>query len=138
MNWTRLSLAAAGGVVVMCGLHFVWHAPLFGNFYLEQNAAIRAPEIAVPGIFLAEAIRALVLAFIYPFGYKGGAPAMEGVRFGILMGLFSAMPLLIYVSRYNYSSFTWFWVEGLFFVIQGAIAGIVIAYIHGTGAGKAS
>ncbi|MCZ6556921.1 MAG: DUF1761 domain-containing protein [SAR324 cluster bacterium] len=136
MNWNRFILSGAAAFVVMFVMGFVWHVPLFGAYYAEQASALLKAEMVLPVIILAEVIRAFVLAYVYPLGYKGGAPLVEGGRFGLMMGLFTAMLPLIYVSRYNYTSFNWFWVEGLFFLIQGAAAGIIIAYIHGGGSNK--
>lgn len=131
MGVKKLVLGGAVGFVVLFAAGFIWHVPLLGGFYAEQTAAIALPEMVLPVIILAEIIRGFVMAYVYPLGYKGGSPVIEGARFGVLMGLFTAMLPLIYVSRLNFTSFNWFWAEGVFFLIQGALAGIAIAYVHG-------
>ncbi len=127
----KLVLAGVAGFVGMFAFGYIWHVPLLGEFYGQQTGPIALPEMAMPTIILAEIIRAFLLAYIYPLGYKGGSPGMEGHRFGVLMGLFTAMLPLVYVSQLNFASFNWFCVEGLFFVIQGAIAGLIVALIYG-------
>lgn len=131
MNWSRFVIAGVAGFIVLFGLGFAWHVPIFGGFYAEQIFRIARPEMILPTIIIAEIIRAFILAYIYPIGYKGGSPVTEGAKFGIMLGLFTAMMPLIYFARYEYASMAFFWVEGAFFVIQGAIAGIVIALIYG-------
>ena len=131
MDVKKLVLGGVVGFVVLFGFGFIWHVPLLGGFYAEQTAAVALPQMVLPVIILAELIRGFLMAYAYPLGYKGGSPVVEGARFGLLMGLFTAMLPLIYVSRLNFSSFNWFWAEGAFFAIQGVLAGIAIAYVHG-------
>ena len=77
-------------------------------------------------------IQGFVMSYIYPLGYKGGPPAIEGAKFGLAMGLFTAMTAGVYFARFNFSSMSWFWMELIFFLIQGAIAGAVIGMVYGS------
>ena len=54
----------------------------------------------------------------------------------MVLGLFSAMIALIYTAVLNFSGFGAFWMDLIFFAVQGGIAGIGIAYVYGTQGGK--
>src|SRR5689334_19553456 len=41
--------------------------------------------------------RAFFMYIIYSKGYKGGSPFMEGLRFGLLIGLFFAVPYVFFM-----------------------------------------
>ncbi len=127
----RMTLPAGlAGFVVLFGLGFLWHVALLGDFYAEQTAAIRLPGLAYPAIVIAELVRGFVLAVMFPIGYQGGSRTGEGLRFGLLIGVFSAMAPLYYLGHFDFTSLRWFWAEGLFFLIQGAVAGMVIGMVY--------
>ena len=136
MNWNKFLLAGVVGSVVVFVIGWVWHVPLFGSFYAEQQATIRRGEVMMELIVLAEIVRGFVLAYIYPFGYKGGAPWLEGLRFGVILGLFACVGALVALSVLNFASPAWFWMQAIFLIIQQAAAGIGIAYVYGTQGGK--
>jgi hypothetical protein len=136
VNWNKFALASVVGAVLFVVIGFVWNVSLFGPYLAELSAGVARPEPMVSVAILGEVLRAVLLAYIFPFGYQGGAPWKEGLRFGVLMGLFSAMLSLIYVGVLNFSSFAIFWMDLAFFVIQGAIGGIGIALAYGMQGGK--
>ena len=37
-------------------------------------------------------VLALLMALVYPKGYKGGSPKLEGLRFGVIVGLIAESP----------------------------------------------
>ena len=43
-------------------------------------------------VTLGVLVLAFLMAFIYPYGYQGGAPVKEGMRFGAIMGLLWILP----------------------------------------------
>lgn len=134
MNWRRFALAAVGGFVALFGFGAVWHLLLFPGLYTEVMQTMRA---AGPMIFAVNVVRALLLAYIFPVGFKGGAVWMEGLRFGVLMGLLAGLPVmgnLLIVGQTQ----AYVWVELVFIIIQGAINGVVVAAIYGSAAGKAA
>lgn len=130
LEWKMALPAGVAGFVVLFGLGFLWHVALLGEFYAEQTAAIRLPEAAYPAILGAELVRGFVLAVMFPIGYQGGSRTGEGLRFGLLIGVFSAMAPLYYMGQFNFASSAWFWAEGLFYLVQGAIAGMVIGMVY--------
>ena len=137
MNWNRFLIAGIAAAIVARVISWVWHVPLLGEFYGQQESAVARPEAMMATIIVADLVRGYVLAFIYPFGYKGGAPWMEGLRFGVLLGVFACAGALISASVYNFESLSWFGAQAIFLIIQQAVAGIVIGYVYGTQGGKA-
>jgi hypothetical protein len=138
MNWNKLVLSGVLGALVMVVIGYIWHVPLFGGFYNEQWSSVARPELILWVAVLGEILRGFLLAYIYPIGYKGGQPSMEGLRFGVLLGLFAAMLSLIYFGVFNFASAAWFWAEAAYAVIQTGAAGVVIGLAYGTQAGKAA
>jgi hypothetical protein len=136
MNWTRCLIAGLVAAVVMVGVGILWHAVLFTAAY---DALMKAADPArlYPVAIVIEVIRGFLFAYIYPQGYRGGAPWMEGLRFGILMALVSAAIPALYISVLTVGSASWFWADMIFLLVQGAIAGIAIALVYGTAAKSA-
>jgi len=131
MNINNIILGTLGAVVVMFGLGVLWHLSLFPDWYKTIQYASR-PEILVPFMFLGELLRAFFMVIIYPYGYKGGSAVKEGLRFGVLMSLFLAGVIVPWF--YGLHVITSFWclalLEGLFLLVSGALAGIVIALVY--------
>jgi hypothetical protein len=92
MNYTRIVIAAIAATIVD-GLYgfLVWGKVLAGEFG-------RYPEIYRPGddmsafpLMFAGILAGMIFAsWIYAKGYQGGSGLSEGLRFGIVMGLFMA------------------------------------------------
>jgi hypothetical protein len=74
MNWGKLAFASVVGSVLFVVVGFVWHVVLFGSYLAELGAGVMRPEPMVPVAILGEVLRAVLLAYLYPFGYQGGAP----------------------------------------------------------------
>jgi hypothetical protein len=102
MNYTRLVIAALVATIVDGAYGFlVWGKVLAGEFG-------RYPEIyrsgddmsAFPLMFAAVFVGMLCASFIYAKGYEGGSSAVEGVKFGVIMGVF----LAAYFAGVNYGT----------------------------------
>ena len=102
MNYTRI-VAAALAATVVDGLYgfLVWGKVLAGEFG-------RYPEIYRPGsdtsafplMFAGILVGMLCATWIYTKGHQGGSGLSEGLRFGIVMGLFMAA----YFAGVNYGT----------------------------------
>jgi hypothetical protein len=94
MNYLSLALAALGATVayfLLGVLFFAWLSPL-RNEFLKYPAVYRTQESMKPVMPLGMAamlLSILVLAVIYAMAYQGGSGAVEGARFGALIGLFA-------------------------------------------------
>jgi len=131
MDTKKFLLASLAGAAVMFLLSGLWHAVLLKDFYAAQfGAAVRA-EPLVSFSFLSYLSLAILMAIVFPFGYKGGAVVKEGLRFGILMGLLCRLPFSL-VFYANSTSFTMSHVlfDGAWHIVEQGIGGIVMALIY--------
>jgi len=131
MNLKSIVLGTLCAVAVMFGVGVVWHLMLFPDLYAEIQYATR-PEILLPFMFLGELCRALMMAIIYPFGYKGGSYVVEGFRFGMVMNIFFGSVFILWTYGLhpvsNLGAFMT--IDGAFILLSGSLAGIVIGYCH--------
>jgi len=70
------------------------------------------------------------MALIYPFGYKGGKYINEGVKFGVLMGLFWAIPAAFINSGAYQFPIVPALVDAVYHVGEITIGGIAIALVR--------
>ena len=109
----------------------VWHLVVFRSFYdrlgyfgeEEPNVALGFATIAAQG---------LLLAYAYPFFQRGGKPLVEAMRVAAIFGSLVASVQVVAAAAKNHAPATaeWFFFEGLYFVIQFALIGLALAFIH--------
>jgi hypothetical protein len=90
MNYGRLALAAMAATVVDIVFGFIVYGNLMVGQFALYPGVYRPADLQPPflpflfgGIFLAM----LAASCIYAKGYEGGSGAMEGARFGALVGI---------------------------------------------------
>jgi hypothetical protein len=92
MNYKRLALAAVVAWVVdsIYGV-VVWMMMLGGEF--AKYPAVFRPQAdmnaRLPLMFAGSLLAMFALAYIYAKGYEGGNGIQEGLRFGVLLALFT-------------------------------------------------
>ena len=104
MDYKRIALAAVVAWVVDSAYGVIVWMKLLGSEFAKYPALFR-PEADMnahmPLAFAGSLLAMFVLATIYAKGYEGGKGVVEGMRFGILMALFT----LGFVSIGLYASF---------------------------------
>ena len=133
MNAKKMLLAVVAGFAVMFLLSWLWHEFLMGDFYTANNSPGSYAEPKIPFIMLGYFILALILAYIYPLGYKGGSPVIEGLRFGIIMGLLWVVPYNVVLFGLFESSGTVLMVDFVWHIVEEGIGGIVIGLVYEIG-----
>lgn len=120
-------------LVITFAMGFVWHLVLFKDLYAKLGIFTRIDDPIIPLGLSAMLIQGAVLAYLYPFIARGGDVITEGLRFGLLMGLFIASSAVIAeAAKQRVSSLpTWLIVESVYYAIQFALSGIAIALIYG-------
>jgi len=83
--------------------------------------------------FVAVLSMSLIMAYIYPKGYEGGAPLSEGFRFGVLLGLFAAIPFGIFFDLMFAIGFVPTLVLISVYALEVAVAGLFIGFVYGKG-----
>lgn len=91
MNYGRLVLAALAGIVVEICYGFLVYGLLLSSEFQKYPALYRSAETGpgyLPLMFGGVLVAIVVATLIYAKGYEGGSGAVEGARFGALLGLF--------------------------------------------------
>ncbi len=91
MNISRVALAAVAAWIVDAVYGFVVYGNLlksefarYPGIYRPENSATAYMPFLFGGILLAM----FAAAYIYAKGYEGGSGVQEGLRFGVLLGVF--------------------------------------------------
>jgi hypothetical protein len=128
----RFALAFVAYLLITFVLATLWHLVLFKNLYAA--ASMRREPLFHLGV-LSMLIQASLMAYLYPRFQRGGAPAREGLRFGVLMGLFlGSYGVLADAGKFDLGPVgPWIAAEGAFFLIQFAIVGTAIGLVYGRG-----
>jgi len=104
VDYKRIALAAVVAWVVDSAYGVIVWMKLLGGEFAKYPALFR-PEADMnahlPLAFAGSLLAMFALAYIYAKGYEGGKGVTEGIRFGILMALFT----LGFVSIGIYASF---------------------------------
>ena len=133
MNAKKFFLATLAGFVVMFLLSWLGHEVLLtGMFESNPMAPIERETPLMLGIVVAYLVIALLMAYIYPRGVEGEQIFGNGLRFGILMGLFWSLPIsLILYSTLADVEFMRVVAETVWHMIEEGVGGVVIAYTYG-------
>ena len=126
----KFVLAFIAYLVIVFIIAVTWHLVLFKSSYSE--AGMREAPIFSLGI-LSMLIQATIMAYLYPLLSQRESPAKEGLKFGLLMGLFmGSYGVLAQAGKYDVGSLsTFLLLESAFFILQFAIVGTVIGLIYG-------
>lgn len=124
-------LAWLGYLVPTFALGYLWHLVLFKNIYRQLGIFSRIDDPIVPLGFAAMLLQGAVLAYLYPYVRTGHGVWYDGLRFGLLFGLFIASSaVLAEAAKQRVTSLgTWLVVETSYYLIQFCLVGVVIAAI---------
>ena len=111
---------------------YPWHLIWFHDLYEEMGAFTR-PEPIIPLGMLAITIQGAVIAYLYPFWYRGGNPVVQGIKFSLIIGLmvYTVMGFSM-AAKINISPVSTFLIYNTVFqFIQFAITGAALGLIYG-------
>ena len=130
----RKFLAAWAGYLIATFIGgFVWHLLLFKETYVDLKIFTRIDDPIIPLGLSAMFIQGALLAYIYPVLCRRRQPAVDGLRFGILAGVFLATSAVLGEAGKNYvtSLSTWLLLETTYYLLQFTFSGLVIALAYG-------
>ncbi len=132
MNAKRTGLAVLGYIVVTFLIAAPWHLVLFKGLYDELAIYTREQPIIALGM-MSMIIQAVIYAVLFPRYYRGGSPALEGAKFGLLMGIFLASGTVIAEgAKQQVTSLpTWLILEGGYYLLQFAVTGLIFGWLYG-------
>jgi hypothetical protein len=124
--------AAAALFLVLFNLGYVFHEPLMGAWFQQQEAAIAREQFIIPLIAVAFVAYSLVLAYLFPIyrAYYAALPLVStSVRFGILMGFVwdALQGGIIEVATFKMPFAVFLVDSGYHVFVEGTIAGLVLA-----------
>ena len=134
MNYSRIALAGLGGTVAYFALGFLLIAVLPLADEIRQFAAVYRPEESMmrvaPVGMLAMLVSMMALAALYASAFRGSPAVAQGMRFGLLVGVFAAGSFVLH----NYVSLNiglrLALLQALAYFVQLLGAGVVIALIY--------
>jgi hypothetical protein len=135
MNYSRLGLAALGGMVASFAFGFLvmWLVPALFEEGRKYPAVFRPKDemmTMMPVGLVATFISILVVAIIFAMIHQGGPGTTEGVRFGVLIGIFVVCASVLH----NYVNLNigrkLALMQAAAYFLQWTIVGIVIGLIY--------
>ncbi len=121
-----------GYIIVSMALAMPWHFVWFHDLY-HQLGIYNRPEPIIPLGMLSMLIQGLILAYLYPFFYRGGRPVAQGIKYGLIMGLYLySVSTLANAAKIMVTSMSaWLGIQALFHTIQFVLAGALIGLGYG-------
>ncbi|MEW5917767.1 MAG: hypothetical protein AB1762_15295 [Gemmatimonadota bacterium] len=134
MNYSRIALAGLGGTVAYFALGFLLFAVLPLADEVRQFAAVYRPEESMKRVapvgMVAMLVSMMALAALYALVRRTGSSVAEGVRFGLLVGVFAAGSFVLH----NYVSLNiglrLAMLQAVAYFVQLCGAGVAIALIY--------
>ncbi|MGE5926494.1 MAG: DUF1761 family protein [Gemmatimonadota bacterium] len=134
MNFGRIALASVAGTVAyfMTGFAMFMLVPQLVNEGRKHAALFRSPEeqmSRMPAIMLAIFVAILVLAVLYARSSRPAGIA-EGVRFGVLIGVFVVCAFVVHnYVNFNMGTTLMLLQAGAYF-IEWTVVGTVIGLLY--------
>ncbi len=130
MNLKKLALATLVGGFAMWVISGLWHNLILANFYASET---EASHEGIGILLIAYLILSLIMSYMYPLGYKGGRPTIEGLRFGALIGLLWVFPHELAMAGAHETSISYVFKNALWHMVEQGLGGIVIGLIYSRG-----
>lgn len=133
MNWTRFAIACVAVYVFYHLFGWIYHQNLMMDAYSALTGIAFRPEEEMMSrmwvMFLTSAVWSVLFCYIFVRGHEGKG-LLEGVRYGLIIGLFMGLPFA-YESWVLYPlplsmAHSWF-ISGLVFSV---ISGVIVAAIY--------
>ncbi len=135
MNYSRLGLAALGGMVASFAFGFLvlWLVPGLINEGHKYPAVFRPKEemfTVMPIGIVATFISILVAAIIFAMIHQGGSGTTEGARFGVLIGIFVVCAFVLHNYVNLNIGLKLALGQAVAYFVQWTIIGVVIGLIY--------
>lgn len=130
----RLPLAALSALVFLVIAGTILFPYVFPDGPPVPYRYPRQEPLAAVHVF-ALLVTALLLAYIFPKGYRGGKPWAEGLRFGMVMGVLVSLPTTLHVYADAQTAAPGLVTAVLWTVITWGISGALIGAVYGKSLG---
>ena len=132
MDNRKYIFATLAFIIVGFIITFVWHLVLFKEVYDSLKIYSIEPIIALG--FLSFILEGSAFVYIFQFFRRGKNPILEGLVFGLLAYgvLMGGVGALAEGAKHSTTSLsTWLVLEISFYLITGAVLGMLIGIIYG-------
>ena len=135
MNYSRLGLAALGGMVASFAFGFLvlWLVPTLLKEGHKYPAVFRPKEemmTVMPIGLVATFMAILVVAIIFAMTHKGGSGTTEGARLGVLIGIFVVCAFVLHNYVNLNIGLKLALMQAAAYFVQWTVIGIVIGLIY--------
>ena len=130
MKLARFPLAALAAMAFLLVVNVVLYPIAFPNGPPEIYRYERTDPLALYHV-LAMLVTSVLLAYIFPMGYRGRTPWAEGLRFGMLMGVLIGLPWSLNAYSISDTEFSGLLTSVFWMVITYGIAGALIGAAYG-------
>lgn len=135
MNGRKIILATTSYVVLTMAVAYPWHMIWLHDLYEEMGAYTRSEPIISLGM-LSMVTQGIIIAYLYPYYYKGGSPILQGIKFSLVIGavVYSVMGFAMTakidinpISTYLLFNLVF---QSIQFVLTGAALGLIYGDIY--------
>ncbi len=143
MDGKKFIYAALAGFAVMWIISGIWYMVVMMDYYDEAmagiyNASALLDEPNLVFIAIGYLFYALIMAYVFPIGYKGGSAVTEGMKFGAIIGVLITVPMTFINMGLLSADAAPALVDTIYQIVEKAIGGIVIAKVYGAGASSSA
>lgn len=132
MNVKKIIFVTTSYVILTMAVAYPWHMIWFHNLY-EGMGAFTRPAPIIPLGMLAMLTQGIVIAYLYPFYYKGGNPVIQGIKFSLIIGavVYSVMGFAM-AAKIDINPISTFLLYSVIFqLIQFVLTGAALGLIYG-------
>jgi len=119
--------------IVLFLLGWLIYGFLLMDFYKQYFGHISRvqSDMKLWAIAVANFAQAFFMYLVYSKGYRGGSPIFEGIKFGILIGLFVGIPYVFYTWAGMPVKYTGVIIDGIVMIFMYIVAGVITGLIFG-------
>lgn len=134
MSIKKLTFAWAAAFIIMFGIGGLLHMVIFKDWFASHPGAMNVArkDVSIHYIWIAIAILALIMSYMYPKGYEGGSKVLEGLKFGLIISILWSLPvsMIVYATTLAVSK-SFILMNVILHALEQGLGGIVIALIYG-------
>jgi hypothetical protein len=127
MNIKKLLLITLVAGITMWLFAGLVHEVIFPKFFADETEATHE---GTGIIFLAYIILGLLMSYLYSLTYKGGRPAIEGLKLGILIGILWVFHHELAMAGAHGESISYVFINGAWHMIEQGVGGILIGLVY--------
>lgn len=127
MNLRLFALSTLAAGTAMWILAGIWHEMVMANFYaVEAHASHEGTGL----IFIAYLILGGLMTYLYSLGYRGQRPVIEGLRYGVVIGVLWVFPHELAMAGAHGTSIMYVLQNAAWHMVEQGVGGIVTGVLY--------